>query len=478
MTDRPPKPPTITVNKLKTGSFERRFSLAKASVIAGTRLATLSAINLFSSDKEARQRKQKEILSQQAQYLVNELGKLKGSIVKAGQMLALWGEHFLPKEITDALHTLEDQTAALEWCTIRSVLANELGEAVLQQFYIDPNPIGCASLGQVHLAKRLSDNTLICFKVQYPGVAEAIDSDLNTLKQLLALTQLVPITKEFEAWLDEIRAMMKREVNYTLEKQTTECFYQRLAQDSRFIVPKVYAEYCSHKVLATAYEPGLHFNSAEIQQLPQIRKNAIAKACIDLCWKEVFEWGEMQTDPNFGNYFVKLGNAEQIDRIILLDFGAIKTFSTELLSAGKELITGAFFHDEQRIKNAIFNLNFLEPTTPNSIIQSFAQLCYIAIEPFSNPDKGHVQPQYLNPLGEYSWLRSELATRMIKQTTKSASSRYFSLPPKEFMFLSRKFVGAYTLMSILEAEFNGYEILKPYIDINENIQIQRLTRLQ
>ncbi len=459
--DQPPHPP---LQKLKTGSFERRFSLAKAGFVASARFATQSAVNFFSTDKDARQLKQKEILSQQAHYLAQELGKLKGSMVKAGQMMALWGEHFLPQEVTQALHTLEDNTAALAWDKIYPVLVEELGETTLAEFYIDPNPIGCASLGQVHLARRLADNALICFKVQYPGVADAIDSDLNTLKQLLAFTHLVPITQEFENWLDEVRAMMKREVDYALEKQTTQRFHQHLMNDPRFIVPKIYEAYCSKKILATAYEPGLNFNSAELNALPQARKNAIACACIDLCWKEVFEWGEMQTDPNFGNYFVRLGENNTPDRIVLLDFGAIKTFSAELLAAGRTLIEGAFFHDQQRIKKAVVALNFFKESTPDEVIASFTQLCYIAIEPFVDPNSGAVNGNYLDTQGRYLWARSQLANRVMAQTAKSASSLHFSLPPKEVMFLSRKFIGAYTLMSVLKAEMNGYEILRPYLE--------------
>lgn len=460
MTEELNNPP---LQKLKTGSFERRFSLAKAGLVASTRFATQSTLNFFSTDKEKRQLKQKAILSEQAHYLVQELGKLKGSIVKAGQMMALWGEHFLPHEVTEALHTLEDNTAALAWEKIYPVLVDELGEKILAEFDIDPIPIGCASLGQVHLARRLSDNARICFKVQYPGVAEAIDSDLNTLKQLLAFTRLVPITKEFESWLEEVRAMMKREVNYTLEKHTTQRFNEHLAQDPRFIVPKIYDAYCSNKILATAYEPGLSFKSAELNALSQERKNAIARACIDLCWKEIFEWGEMQTDPNFGNYFVRLGENNAPDRIVLLDFGAIKTFSSDLLSAGRTLVEGAFFHDQQRIKKAAVSLDFFKESTPDNVIASFAQLCYLAIEPFVEPHSGYVDKKYIDDQDCYLWAQSQLAIRVMAQTTKSASSAYFSLPPKECMFLSRKFIGAYTLMSVLKAEINGFEILKQYL---------------
>ncbi|HVL01574.1 MAG TPA: AarF/UbiB family protein, partial [Dongiaceae bacterium] len=143
--------PKTTLKRVKTGAFERRFSMAKAGLVAGTRLAAQSAGNLFTA-KDERAGRQSEILSKQALYLAEEIGKLKGSIVKIGQMMALYGEHFLPKEVTDALHTLEDDTAALEWTTIYEELEDELGAAKLAELEIEEEPLGCASIGQVHKA--------------------------------------------------------------------------------------------------------------------------------------------------------------------------------------------------------------------------------------------------------------------------------------------------------------------------------------
>ena len=114
-----------TVKRVKTGTFERRFSLAKAGFLAGARYATLSAGTLFASNDQ-RAEMRREILSKQAQWLVSELSELKGSIVKIGQMMALFGEHFLPPEVTTALHTLENSTTALEWPAIERQLRSQL----------------------------------------------------------------------------------------------------------------------------------------------------------------------------------------------------------------------------------------------------------------------------------------------------------------------------------------------------------------
>src|SRR5690554_7605020 len=150
-----------SVARIKTGSFERRLSLTKAGLLAGTRMGMHFTANLF-TNKESKAERQKQMLSRQAQYLVEELGHLKGSVVKIGQMMALYGEHFLPEEVTEALHTLEDQTVALEWPAIERVLKAEIGADRLAELEVDPEPIGAASLGQVHRAVRRKSGRASC----------------------------------------------------------------------------------------------------------------------------------------------------------------------------------------------------------------------------------------------------------------------------------------------------------------------------
>ena len=105
--------------------------------------------------------------------------------------MALYGEHFLPPEVTEALHTLEENTTALDWAVIRGVLYEHLGADKMAELDIQEEPIGTASLGQVHRATIKSTGENICLKVQYPGVAQAIDADLNAVAQILKLARVV-----------------------------------------------------------------------------------------------------------------------------------------------------------------------------------------------------------------------------------------------------------------------------------------------
>ncbi|UUS66434.1 MULTISPECIES: AarF/ABC1/UbiB kinase family protein [unclassified Acinetobacter] len=446
---------------LKTSSMDRRLSIAKASLLAGTRWAASNATSIFSSEEE-KEKKRKKAMKDQAEYLVAEIGKLKGSIVKIGQMMALYGEHFLPEEITQALNTLNNQTVALAWPAIKVQLQNQLGSK-LDDLVIDHEPLGTASLAQVHRAKRKSDGLELVLKIQYPGVADAIDSDMNLFKNMLKLTRMVPQTREFDQWFDEVREMMHREVNYKIEADTTRRFAAHLKEDPRYIVPQIIDGYSTPQVLCMTFERGVPINSPVMLSLPQERRNALGEASLEIAVREIFEWGEMQTDPNFGNYLVRLGNGADVpDKIVLLDFGAIRQFDEHLLGVARNLITAGYHHSSEQMVKAMTGYEFFDGI-PQSIKPDMAKVFLLATEAFSstanNPD---IPAGVMDEQQRYDWKKSQLHSRVMQQASKSMASRYFSVPPKEFMFISRKFIGAYTFMTVIEAKTNVRRMIQKY----------------
>jgi predicted unusual protein kinase regulating ubiquinone biosynthesis (AarF/ABC1/UbiB family) len=449
------------LKQLKTSSMDRRLSIAKASLLAGTRWAASNATSIFSSEEE-KERKRKKAMKEQADYLVAEIGKLKGSIVKIGQMMALYGEHFLPEEITQALNTLNNQTIALAWPAIKEQLNIQLGSK-LDELTIDREPLGTASLAQVHRAVRKSDGLEIVLKIQYPGVADAIDSDMNLFRNMLKLTRMVPQTREFDQWFDEVREMMHREVNYKIESETTRRFASRLKDDPRYIVPQIIDEYCTDQVLCMTFERGVPINSPVMLSLPQERRNALGEASLEIAVRELFEWGEMQTDPNFGNYLVRLGNGLDVqDKIVLLDFGAIRQFDQHLLKVAHNLIFAGYNHSSSEMVEAMTGYDFFD-SIPQSIKPDMAKVFLLATEAFSTPlNNADLPAGVMDEQNRYDWKKSQLHSRVMQQASKSMASRYFSVPPKEFMFISRKFIGAYTFMTVIEAKTNVRKMIQKY----------------
>lgn len=451
-----------TVSRIKTGSFERKLSLTRAGLFAGTRMASHMATNWWGS-REQREARRRAMLSSQARFLVEELGRLKGSVVKIGQVMALYGEHFLPEEVTEALHTLEDQTTSLAWPAVAQVLTEELGASALAELDIDPAPIGAASLGQVHRAVRRSDGLELVLKVQYPGVAEAVDSDLNAVAQLLKVARLANIGPEFDDWLEEVRAMMHREVDYLLEARTTESFRKMLAADPRFVVPRVLPEYSTRRVIASTYEHGHGLTDPAVAELPLSRRSALGRAALELFFRELFVWGKIQTDPNFGNYRIRTASGpEGLDQIVLLDFGAVQSYPDSFLAPVIRMIRGAYEEDLEAVIDGGVKLRFMSRDWPREVLTTFARVCMSVLEPLAR-DRSQWPQQAVNAQGEYRWKQSDLPSRVAREAARSAISRYFRVPPREFVFLNRKLIGVYTFIAVLQAEFNGEDLLRRYL---------------
>ena len=199
----------------------------------------------------------------------------------------------------------------------------------------------------------------------------------------------------------------------------------------------------------------------EVLTLPAARKNALAIAALDVCCQEVFLWGQIQTDPNFGNYLVQIAeDASQPDRIVLLDFGAVRDFPADILELARGMTRAAFYADREAMKAAMKGYRFFDGMKSGTL-ESFIDLAFLAFEPFAESSK--VPRELLNADGAYCWAKSKLHVRATSAAARSAATRYFTIPPKEFMFLSRKFMGAYTFMTVMEAEVKARDLLAKYV---------------
>ena len=441
------------------------MSIAKTSLNIGRRWAGNSVSGMF-LDKKARSARNQVFMEAQANYVAEELGKLKGSVVKIGQMLAMYGEHVLPPEITRALQTLNDDTATLAWPKIEQTLRRTLGDK-LDELEVDRVPIGTASLAQVHRATVIATGEDIVLKIQYPGVADAIDSDLALFKRLLKVSNAVPQTRALDTWFEEIRDLLHVEVDYTIEAATTERFYQRLQDDPRYVVPKINRYYSSKYLLCMSYEYGVSVTSESLQLLSDERRNAIGQAAIEIMMQEIFVWGEMQTDPNFGNYLIRVDTDENSndpqDKLVLLDFGAIRQFDNHLLTIAHGLLRAGYHHDHEAMKRAMTGYDFFYSMS-EKVNSDIAALFLLATEPFSNPATNpDIPANCLDEQQRYIWGNSKLHSRISATAQRAMQSLEFNLPPKEFMFISRKFIGAYTFLTVIDAHTNSNKLVKPFL---------------
>lgn len=446
------------LKKLKTHPLSRNIAMARIGVVAGTQIAAHAALNLFRG-KDARAESDRVFYTRQAEYLRDELGRLKGSIMKVGQMLSLYGQYFMPPEAVQVLSSLQDNTPGVAWSVVYPQLVESLGQRRLSELEIDPKPLASASLGQVHVAHRKHDGRKLCIKIQYPGVGDAIDSDIRSLSRVMQLASVMPKGISLAPIMEEVREMLHQEVDYRREFTMTQWYYNQLKDDPRYVVPEVIPDYCTDSILTTSFEDASHVHSAEVQGLSQDRRNRLSVAALELFFNEFLRWSRVQTDPHFGNFKVRVDARGGKDQLVLMDFGATRDFSSVFIEAYRDIIGGAQANDRGRLLGGAEEIGLMRAQFGESVHDAFVTVCRLIIEPFAE----HPPAEWVNGAGHYCWGATDLPRRVSGAVARAAMSRYFRVPPREIVFLHRRLAGVFILLATLRAELGARSLLQKYL---------------
>ncbi len=447
--------------KIRLGrkALGRSLSVSLAGLRAGGALAVDSALQKVRGNEG-----DSALARREAERFVAELGRQKGTYVKIGQMMALFGEHFLPSVLADALHQLHDQTDPVPFAEIEPVLRKELG-ARYDELRIDTEAAAAASLAQVHQAQIKSTGEWICLKVQYPGLADMIDADFDAVVRLLTVARWVKAGRELDEWLESLRQHLHHEVDYQREAHMTERMAQCVANMEKplisYHVPAIYQRYCGDTVLAMEWVSGWSVNHDDVSRLSLFRRNALAKGMLDLFFYELYDWGLMQTDPNFGNYLIALDDRrkrEANDELVLLDFGSVLECDARFCRELGRVIEAGLVRDVDGVAEGLIGLDCLPADACDEARRIFAEFCFHLLEPLQDPKQ--LPAKYLNEDGEYCWRHSSLMRRASKLGVKSATSGYFTPPSRDFALIVRKLSGVFTFIAVLDAQFNAADRVK------------------
>ncbi|WII71575.1 AarF/ABC1/UbiB kinase family protein [Bdellovibrio sp. 22V] len=456
------KKQTKSIERIKSSMFSRSMSIAKLTLQAGANLAQHSVASAL-KNKEEREQNWKKLLQNQASIISSELGELKGSLMKAGQMLSMYGEHFLPPEANQLLKSLQNDSPPLTWEAIEPTLKKHLSPEKLAQLEIEREALASASMGQVHRARIKTTGESIVLKIQYPNVDRAIDSDLRAIRTLLATLKLLPKDFNMDSVFAEVREMLVQETDYELEARLTEDFHDRLRDDSRYVVPRVVREFSGPKILATTFERGLRADDPLIQSLPQERRNRLALNFLDLYFKEVFEWGVVQTDPHSGNYRIRI-DPQGRDQLVLLDFGATRSYPEEFLNPYRRMIKGSLLNRSDIFTAAALDLRFIREKDDEELKRLFEEFCFETVEPFITYEDSRNKNKQIHPDGTYDWKNTDLPQRLSKKVFQIIRHFSWRTPPREMIFLDRKTGGVFIFLSVMGAKIRGRDVLTKYIE--------------
>ena len=451
----------MTNNKpIRRGALSRGLSLSIAGARAGGAFAFDSALRKLRGEEAGNS----ERLDREAQRFARSLGELKGSYVKIGQLFALLGEHFLPAPLTAALHQLESQAQPLPWRHVEPLLRDSLGSRY-KELQIESDALAAASLAQVHRARVIATKEMVVVKVQYPDLAAMLDEDFDAVVKMLRLARWIPISRDFDSWLQTLRAQLHAEIDYPRERAVAQQLasalpkYDSLTVDGvSLAVPNFWPRYSGSRWLTMDYVSGFQAGSSEVAALPQARRNALGRLMLELFFVEIFELGLMQSDPNFGNYLI----SAEGDQLTLLDFGSVMSLEKSVQQALCDTIVAGHCNDEAALLSGLQRLGCLKDDAGSHAQQTFRTFVVNLLEPLRPPSE--LPPEFLNQSGDYCWGRSALLNRTGRHVAKSVTSRQFTIPSGDFALVARKLTGVFTFIAVLNAEFNAYDVIAPYLN--------------
>jgi len=288
-----------------------------------------------------------------ARRVADRLSHLRGAAMKLGQMISLDAGDLLPPELSDILATLRNQAYRMPPAQLDAVLKAEWGSDWRRRFrHFEASPIAAASIGQVHRAELL-DGQVLAIKVQYPGVRESIASDVDNVATLLRLSNLVPPSLDLAPLLAEAKRQLVEEADYLREGAQMRAYRERLEGDQRYVVPQLHDALTTARVLAMDFVAGRPIET--LADASQSVRDSTMTALIELVLRELFEFGVMQTDPNFANYRWQPGTGA----LVLLDFGATRAIPPATAASYRALIEAGLAHDRARIKQIAIETGFL-----------------------------------------------------------------------------------------------------------------------
>lgn len=376
--------------------------------------------------------------------LVSKLSKMRGAALKLGQMMSFQDSKMLPAPIQEVLQRVQDRADYMpSWQRDRVLVAN-LGSEWRDLFEdFEEKPIAAASIGQVHRATLKNNGAKVAVKIQFPGVAESINSDLDNLGILLAATKLLPKGLYLNKTIDNARTELGWECDYEREAKCAERYRSLLAtEDDVFSVPKIYPEACGEQVLTMEFMDGV--GVTRIKSFTQEQRDWIGTQILRLCLREITEFRFMQTDPNWTNF---LYNAEQ-DRLVLLDFGASREYPDKFITQYVQLLAAASRTDREGVRILSEELGYLTGHESKTMLDAHTASVLTLAEPF------------LESAPEVYDFRDQTITERVKAQIPVMIKERLAPPPEETYSLHRKLSGAFLLCARLGSRVRCREMFE------------------
>ncbi len=417
--------------------LRRNLDLAKLGTQVGTSYASTAARKLFAS-AERRIELDAERELKTAEAVTERLGHMKGAMMKLGQMASYLDEG-LPGPLREALAQLQSNAPPMSAQLAAEVIERELGAPPDQIFLEwDPQPLASASIGQVHRAVVLDPDTglerAVAVKVQYPGVADAIDADLRNADLLGALLKQGFGGLDPDEMVAEIKSRISDELDYSLEARNQAMFANHYRNHPFIHIPDVLPSLSTARVLTTELVTGASW--AEALTWDQDQRDLIGECLFRFVFRSLYGMHLFNGDPHPGNYLFHGGG-----RVTFLDFGLVKHFTADEMTTFVSMVrTAAYDHDASAFRKILERAGMLRPGAPatDDEIGDYFSHFYDSVR----------DDRTITWSGEY-------ASRIVRHTfDRSSPISQYATVPKAFVFIQRINLGLYALLGELQASGN------------------------
>ncbi len=416
--------------------LRRNARLAALGTRVGLGHASTAARKIFAGAKRREELSRAREL-QTAEQIADELGNMKGALMKLGQMASYLDEG-LPEPFRLALAQLQTNAPPMAHELVEAVILQDLGAPISDIFVeFDRDPIAAASIGQVHRALvKQPDGTLqaVAVKVQYPGVAEAIAADLRTADLLGTLLAFGFKSLNPQEMVEEIKERLTEELDYEQEARHQMLFHEFYLGHPFIHIPAVIPHLSSSHVLTSELVEGATW--AEMLTWDQHERNQVGEAIFRFVFRSLYRFRAFNGDPHPGNYLF-----HRDGKVTFLDFGLVKHFTIPEMDAFQGMVKAAAIdNDVAEFRRIIEEAGMLSPDAP-----------------VTTEDAGEYFSHFYAPVREsrvMTW-SGEYASSIVRHTfDRTSPIAQYSTVPRAFVFIQRINLGLYALLGQLGAVGN------------------------
>ncbi|MFH1729155.1 MAG: AarF/ABC1/UbiB kinase family protein [Pseudomonadota bacterium] len=421
-----------------SSSISRLYSVSSLVGTVGLSILGNKTLDIFRNSESVEKHKIENLVNN-AQRIAETLGRLKGGAMKVGQMLSLQ-DSLMPPEVAKILSLLQSQAPAVPFEKMKVLVKKDLKEKFSEIEWIDEEAYAAASIGQIHKA-RLRDGREVALKIQYPDIDKVIKADLKNLKGIFKSLIGLFMKVNFEPIWKELQARLLEELDYEREASSVEKVATFFADSHEVVIPRVIKELSTKHVLTMELLVGISGQDACSGAYGQELKNKWSKALFRFVFESFFVHRFLHADPNLANFaFLEDG------RIIVYDFGCVKTIPEKLLPHLKDFTSSVLKSDVEALPPYLKKIG-IYIYGGNEVSQELVNDFFTPFEKMSTS-------------GEYTFNENkEIIQQMIKLKTKHFLEISKFQFPRDIVFIDRTLAGHFGNLGKFNASGTFREML-------------------